>query len=278
MVDITNASVCKVLPYLITSYIYNFHRNEFVKGYCKEIGGNIVSSDSLHEKEHIYYSGASCKHDFIGAINEKDKKHPMQDLLRGKKLEIQNPNNVDYERIPLLFDFGEDLVYQRYGDEYILPEDKASDFADKVKEASSHWQSADGLPRAPQVAAVEEYVLYRADTIFEIFSCLYHIIDYQATSENSHFMAAPDPLLCLILLANALQDEITTQLARSVEEVLDETNICKIKSELAYFFSFGYSHLEDHRLSLENPEIKKWEDIINVPKDERDWVASPIQW
>lgn len=210
----------------------------------------------------------SCKKDFAGAINKKDKNHPMQDLLRGKKLATQKPN-IDYERIPWLFDFGEDLVYQRYGDEYILPEDKVSDFTNKVKEDSSHWQCSDGLPQATHVESVAEYAFCRVDTILEIFSCLYHIINYQASSANSHFKAAPDPLLCLILLADSLQDEITTQLARRVETVLDETDICKIKLELAKYFSWGYSHLNEHRLILENTEAEKWKDIMRVAKDEQ---------
>lgn len=200
MLDLTKDSVCKILPFLLCAYLYNFPFNKFVQCYLKEAGIRNALDYSFFSRENAEQTVGIGK------------------LLQGEVTNLARMRKEIF-RLADRFQFPETVTCEPYADllsdsgsirTFILPSNLVDVDKFKLNCSISLPRTKDGgidykVPWAAHVTA-KGYERYRKWTIYSFFYDFYVGISNCAEEYPDHFAAKPDPALCWILLTNDLHD------------------------------------------------------------------------
>ena len=223
MVDLTKSSVCKVLPFILSAYLYNFPFNKFVQCYLKQVG-----IGSAREK---FFSGIE-KDESI----ENEESAGIGKLLRGEVANLARMRKNIF-RLVDRFQFPEGIItcemsgYMRnyFGERptYLLP----SNLADKFKRNihTSIMDTSEGsLERETPPSGYERYEKW---TIYGLFCDLYVSISNCADKWPNYFAGKPDPVMFWILITSILQDGREKEWIKSEVATLPQDDLLKVVDE-----------------------------------------------
>ena len=222
MVDLTKSSVCKVLPFILCAYLYNFPFNKFVQCYLKDVGIGCA-----REK---FFSGI-----------EKDERIENREsvkigkLLRGEVVNLARMCK-DIFRLMDWFQFPEIIACEMFGymlnyfeerPTYLLPSNLAGKFKRNIH--TLIMDTSEGpLEREAPPSGYERYEKW---TIYGLFFGMYVSISNCADKWPDYFAAKPDPVMCWILITSALQDIGGKEWIKSEAATLPQDDLLKVVDE-----------------------------------------------
>lgn len=220
MVDLSKRPVCKMLPFLLSAYLYNFPSNKFVQCYLKQAG--------IESAQKPFFSGIE-KDD---SIENEELMEGIEKLLRGK---VANLARMRKEIFCLMdrFCFPEIVTCEMSGHRcnsfgerptYLLPSNLANKF--KRNTHTLIMDTSDGPLKGEAPPA--GYDRYERWTIYDIFFALYVSISDCATKYPDYFAAKPDSVMCWILMTNALQDSKEIEEIESAVEVRSQDDLIEV--------------------------------------------------
>lgn len=219
ILDLTKDSVCKILPFLLCAYLYNFPFNKFVQCYIREVG--------ITKALEYSFSGIENAEEAVG----------IGKLLRGEVTNLARIR-MDIFRLADRFQFPETVTYEPYADllsysgskrTYILPSNLSVDKFKRNCLITLPMTKGKIDYTVPWVAPVtaKGYERYRKWIIYTFFYVFYVGISNCAEEYPDHFAAKPDPALCWFLLTNDLQDNKWIEMTKSSVEALSYNDAVK---------------------------------------------------
>lgn len=247
MIDITNKDVCELLPFLLTAYIYNFPKNQFVSCYLEVL--------KKRKKKYDYTDDWFCGLDIpefesddefqgIGKLlnlqmdDSKRDRNERENLIRRfrfPKTQRCGYKKIDPEHEKVVFSCNPGMTYimpltsngkggvkrQKYLEEYLEGSLPAPDPSNPGPYLFAAWNYY-------HIPGTEKYTLSFIINIFATWDSILfkHINHSDERQEKTFFACEPDFLKCWILLCDALN------LDTEIEEI---KNLCN---------KYSYSELQ----------------------------------
>lgn len=229
MIDITNKNVCELLPFLLTAYIYNFPKNQFVSSYLKSLKEN--------NKKYSYTDDWFCgleipeaenDNEFVGIgklLNQQMRKSERnKEQLSRLKDRFHFPQTVHsfYGRDESKLESSDSVNSKRY---YIMPEIEAEK---QQKYLERYYKKVKKIAKGQLYAPMNRTfrnTKYSLDFIIDIFATWDEVLSEHFSNQNKNvertsFACAPDHLQSWILLCDELK------LNFEIEEMKSLCNVC----------------------------------------------------
>ena len=224
ILDLSNKNICRVLPYLLTAYLFNFPDNKFVHTFLRSV------RDKPLEKSLLYGNSE----DKSGKALDKDEYH----IGIGKLLSNQPDGSVtraNNQRTLLAQRF-------RFGDaksinSFFLPAFRYSPFSKKLK--AEIERETKGEPRPLVLKGLRDnYKLYSKDFLITIFS-YFHKISCEYADEK------PDALLYILLIDTLQDDESISYLKRINGNGFPSVSCNTIRDEISQLLEQIFLYMEE---------------------------------
>lgn len=208
IIDITNEDVCKLLPFLLTAYIFNFPQNEFVTCYLKQLEKN----HKKYKHTDDWFCGIEISMDandneFIGIGKLLNKQ--MHNDSRNKEALFRLIQRFQFPKTTHCFNKKGLFNSQMF---YIMPQSRAkkqqkyldSYFAEITYEKGKTFAPFDYVPKNTKYSyAFIINILFTWDYVF------YNYINSQTKRQlGTSFACPPDFLLCWILFCESLNLDV----------------------------------------------------------------------
>ena len=203
ILDLTDPRICKVLPYLLTAYMYNFAASKsekYVRNFVKDVpqAQRTYKDDSFFGVRHSIEMNCSYGIGklFCGEVPSNDPK--WQEEIKGFSERFRFPQTI---KKTLQTGFSCKV-------NYVIPAEKESSFSAGIKE--NVWIDYDTNAKLKCYTPAASMEKFERDRFFNIFIVWYHVL--KLASEPVHrriiLRYSPDPVSNFYLIQSALHFEI----------------------------------------------------------------------